>query len=309
MHNVSRLAGILACAATLAAAGCAGGSGVTPTNGSLSSTPMLSQSAGVHLTKYMPTVEGARKQAHPLYTNAVYGGGRLLYKPKMYLIFWGFKKAGDPNDVAQLLEAYQSSIGKTAYDNIYTQYKGTKKFIKNPKNQNGSFWFDDKDAIPANPTDGQVAAESLLGVKHFGYDSSGSYVVVTAHGHSSSGFGTSYCAYHSSTQDSKSDLVSYTNLPYIPDAGSSCGASIITPPSDEAAANEGVTIVEGHEFGESITDPDPFSGWTNPQWSEIGDICAWEDIENDPFGSNSFTAQPMWSNATSSCVHSYKKSK
>jgi hypothetical protein len=33
MHNVSRLAGIFACAATLAAAGCAGGSGVTPTSG------------------------------------------------------------------------------------------------------------------------------------------------------------------------------------------------------------------------------------------------------------------------------------
>jgi hypothetical protein len=306
MHNVSRLAGIFACAATLAAAGCAGSSGVTPANGSPSAPTTLLQSSGLnHKLIYMPTVFNAQK-VHPQYSNATYGGGPLLYKPKMYLIFWGFKKAGDPDNVAQLLEAYQGSIGKTAYNNIYTQYKGTKKAIKNPKNQNGGYWFDDKNAIPSVPTDGQVAAESLNGVKQFGYDPNGSYVVVTAHGHASSGFGTSYCAYHSSTSGS-GGIVSYTNLPYIPDANSSCGSNIITPPSDETGADEGVTIVEGHEYGESVTDPDPPSGYYNDQWGEIGDICAWQDIENDPFGKNTFTAQPMWSNATSSCVHSFKK--
>jgi hypothetical protein len=306
MHNVSRLAGIFACAATLAATGCAGGSAVTP---NAQAANAARPSAFTHPVHLMPVFNGFERSVNPDATNATYGGGRLLYKPKMYIIFWGFKKAGDPDKVAKLLESYQKSIGGSAYNNIYTQYNGAKKYITNPKNQSGSFWMDDKDAIPTSPTDGQVAAESELGVKHFGYNSSGSYVVVTAHDHSTSGFGTDFCAYHSSITDSKGELVSYTNLPYIPDAGQSCGANYqnINPPPGETTANEGTSIVEGHEYGESITDPDPFSGWTNPSWSEIGDICAWTDIQVDPYGKKKFVAQPMWSNATSSCVHSYSK--
>src|SRR5580698_11074682 len=182
MHNVSRLAGIFVCAATLAAAGCAGGSGVTPTT-----APAIAGQSAVQTSVkiYMPTVHNVNR-ARPQYSNAIYGGGALLYKPKMFLIFWGFKAAGDPDGVAPLLESYESSIGGSPYNNIYTQYKGTKKFIKNPKNQNGSFWMDDKDAIPSVPTDAQVAAESVLGVKHFGYNKNASYVVITAHDHNSS---------------------------------------------------------------------------------------------------------------------------
>jgi hypothetical protein len=309
MHNVSRLAGIFACAASLAAAGCAGGTGVTPAAGSPTSAAVMSQIKGdSHTLIYMPTVRNAQ-HIYPQYSNAVYGNGPLLYKPKMYLIFWGFKKAGDPDGVAQLLEQFQSSIGGSTHNEIYVQYKGTKKFIKNPKNQNGSFWADDTDAIPTAPTDQQVAAESLLGVKHFGYDANGSYVVVTATGHSTPGFGTEWCAYHSAVNDTKSQLVSYTNLPYQPDAGSSCGANFISPPSDESGTDEGVTIVEGHEYGESITDPNPPTGYYSNQWGEIGDICAWNGVENDPFAKYSFTSQPMWSNATSSCVQTYSKKK
>ena len=99
--------------------------------------------------------------------------------------------------------------------------------------------------------------------------------------------------------------MSYTNLPYIPDAGPNCGANFISPPSDQTGADEGVTIVQGHEYGESVTDPNPPKGWYNNQQGEIGDICAWTNIQNDPYGPKTYTAQPMFSNASSSCVHSY----
>jgi hypothetical protein len=91
----------------------------------------------------------------------------------------------------------------------------------------------------------------------------------------------------------------------MPDAGASCGSNIIPAPGDESGVDEGVTIVEGHEYGESVTDVNPPSGWYNNSYGEIGDICAWVNIQNDPFGSNSYTMQPMFSNATQSCVHSY----
>ena len=91
----------------------------------------------------------------------------------------------------------------------------------------------------------------------------------------------------------------------MPDAGQNCGANFVTPPSDETGVDEGVTIVEGHEYGESVTDPNPPSGWYNNSYGEIGDICAWQNIQNDPFRTNSWTSQPMFSNATDTCVHSY----
>jgi len=123
MHNVSRLAGIFACAATLAAAGCAGGTGVTPATGSPTSATTMSQiQGGSHTLIYMPTVKNAQ-HVFPQYSNAIYGNGPLLYKPKMYLIFWGFKKAGDPDNVAQLLEQFQSTIGGSTHNEIYVQYR------------------------------------------------------------------------------------------------------------------------------------------------------------------------------------------
>ncbi len=154
---------------------------------------------------------------------------------------------------------------------------------------------------PASPTDAQVAQESLNGVAKFGYNNNASYVVATPHGHNSEGFGTQFCAYHSSVEY-ESQLVSYTNLPYMPDAGQACGANYLQAPKDESSVDEGVTIVEGHEYGESITDPNPGTGWYNFTAGEIGDACAWMDIQNDTFGKKSYTMQPMYSNATESCV-------
>jgi serine protease len=212
---------------------------------------------------YMATVQQAKTGNKPLIT-LVYSNGPVLVAPKMYLILWGYGTYGDPNKVGKLLKSYAKNIGGSAYNNIYTQYYmksgTTTTYITNPAKQLGGIWKDNTNAVPAHPTDAQVVAEAVAGVAHFGYDPNGSYVVATPTGHSSSGFGTSYCAYHGATS-SNGKLVSYTNLPYMPDAGGNCGASIISPPSDEAGANEGVTIVEGHEYAESVTDPNPPSGW------------------------------------------------
>ncbi len=150
-----------------------------------------------------------------------------------------------------------------------------------------------------------MAAEAAAAVAHFGDtpDLNASYVIATPHGRSTSGFGTQWCAYHSAVSVS-GKMISYSNLPYQPDAGANCGANFISPPSDESGADEGVTIVEGHEYGESVTDPVPFSGW-NSGSGEIGDLCAWTNVLNDPFRTKQYTSQPMFSNATTSCVHSY----
>jgi hypothetical protein len=253
----------------------------------------------------MPTRATAPSQVRPD-AFLTYGNGPVLVNPQMYVILWGYQAAGDPNHVGKLLQQYGTRVGGSAYNNIYTQYyevAGGKTIqVANRAKQFGGIWKDDS-SIPKAPTDAQIAAEALKGVRHFGYDPSGSYVVATAHKHSGSGFGTAWCAYHSSTQY-KGKNVSYTDFPYVPDAGSQCGANLIAAGPNQNGEDEGVTIVEGHEYAESITDPHPFSGWNSVQ-GEIADLCGWLDVENDPFGDKTYASQAEFSDATQSCVHHY----
>ena len=313
MHMHMRVAAVLGCVATLAMVGCSTNGGLTPTGsttqqqsaGHSISGPGWREENGVlyHVPHYMVTRHNAPAMKQDI--SLSYGGGPVLVAPKVYLILWGYKKYGDTDKVAKLLKKYIKAEGGSSFDNTVTQYymtSGSQNVdITNPNKQLGGIWDDESNAVPTNPSDSQVAAEALQGVSHFGYDANGSYVVATPHGHSSIGFATTWCAYHSNTV-SNNKYVSYTNLPYMPDAGSNCGASIISAPKDEMAVDEGVTIVEGHEYAESETDPTPFNGW-NSAFGEIGDLCAWYEIQNDPFGKKSYTMQPMWSNAAGGCVH------
>ena len=318
MYKLSRFAGVFGCVAALGLSACAGSSGVAPATGSmvqpqargmLTFGPGWIQKDGVlyHVPHYMATRSAARGQVSPAIVLS-YGGGVVQVTPTVFLVTWGYSHYGDRQNVKALLQSYFGSMGGSGHNNTYTQYyqivNGQTTYITNPSNQYGGTWDDETNAVPRRPTDSQIAAEALRAVAHFGYNANASYVVATPHGRSTSGFGTQWCAYHSATTTG-GKLVSYTDLPYMPDAGGNCGSGIISPPSDESSADEGVTIVGGHEQGESVTDPNPPSGWYNYSYGEIGDICAWQNIQNDPFGTKSYTMQPMFSNATQSCVHSY----
>jgi serine protease len=241
-------------------------------------------------------------------TVLTYFGGPVQTTPAVYIIFWGYQTYGDRYGVQNLLTTYMTNMGGSKHNNIYTQYYqtsgSTTTYVTNPTGQLAGVWNDQTNSVPLHPTDSQIANEALRGVTHFGYNGNASYIVATPHGRSTNGFRTQWCAYHSNTFTG-GKLVSYTDFPYMPDAGSACGSNIITPPTDESGTDEGVTIVSGHEQGESVTDPYPPNGWYNNTYGEIGDICAWKNIQNDPFGSYSYTSQPMFSNATQSCVHSY----
>jgi hypothetical protein len=303
MSIVARIAGTLSCVAAVCVSGCGAGDGSATTALPAAVSPAIGTIASPH---YMLPRGVAAPNVMPD-TFLTYGNGPVLAAPKMYVILWGYKKAGDPDNVAKLIQAYGQSVGGSGYNNIVTQYyemTGKKKVdIGNPKNQFGGIW-DDETPIPKSPNDGQVAAEALRGVAHFGFDPNGSYFVATAHGHATNEFKKQFCAYHSSVVSGK-NTVPYVNYPYIPDGGKPCGADAVTPaPADESAQDEGVTIIAGHELAESVTDPNPYSGWNSVQ-GEIADMCEWRDMENDPFGKSSWTSQPLFSDKSQTCVHSY----
>ena len=65
---------------------------------------------------------------------------------------------------------------------------------------------------------------------------------------------------------------------------------------------DGVTIVEGHEYAETLTDPYPSTGWIDSSGQENGDKCAWVKLgqgasQNITLSTGSFAVQSTWSNA------------
>jgi hypothetical protein len=316
MRTYSRLVAILGCAASIALISCSTNASMTPASGSAVLSQALTSAptgpgwirAGklvYHVPRYMPTRSSSPGVFIPNFL-LTYHGGPVLTEPKAYIILWGYKKYGDPDKVAKLLKSYCKVQGGSGHTNIYTQYyetiSGVSTYISNPKDQCGGIWDDETDAVAQYPTDAQVAAEALAGVQTFGYDPNGSYVVATPNGRSTQGFGTQWCGYHSAAYNGQ--LVAYTNLSYMPNAGSACGANAIPPPKDESGADEGVTIVEGSQYGASITDPEPGASWYSYEYGEI-DLCGWQDLQNDKFGKKSYTTAAMFSNATESCVQTY----
>jgi len=121
---------------------------------------------------------------------------------------------------------------------------------------------DNASSAPSKPRQSQIAAEAVRAAQHFGNTTAASnasvqYVIATATRNNSRGFGSQYCAYHSATSSAVGN-VAYTNLPYMTDAGANCGANF-----NGLGPDAGITIVGGHEMGETITDQFRTAvGWT-----------------------------------------------
>ena len=284
-----------------------------------------------------PTVEQARFHAAHGHggggggssVNLLYGGGvggiGVESAPKVYLVIWGSQWVGnDPSGEATLLNSFLSDVGGSTWFNSVTQYcqgvatgttfcNGQGTAAGNPAGMYQGIWYDTGSATPNRPSQSNIAAEAVRAAAHFGNTAAGSnnntqYVIALPTGVSPQGFKTSYCAYHSYSSSSYGN-VAYTNLPYITDAGSSCGANF-----NGMGPNAGITMVEGHELGETVTDQFPSGGWTDSSGAENGDKCAWISSGQgasaiEKIGTGSYPVQSLWSNAFNSgaggCVMSY----
>ena len=97
--------------------------------------------------------------------------------------------------------------------------------------------------------------------------------------------------------------IAFTNMPYITDAGASCGQNFV----NGNGTLDGVSIVGGHEYAETITDQNPAGGWTDSTGFENADKCAWIGVggtggaQNVAFSTGSFAMQGSWSNLDRGC--------
>lgn len=326
VFRTTRLAVVLAAAAAIVAA-CGGGGGqnssVVP--GTTSTIPSKNITSGHRIVLYTTNYY----KAHPELLHATgphdqavrgkrpnivssnnlnYGGGPIQKSPKIYLIFWGWTGATDtthdPDGMAQYLVNYVSALGGSNLANVATQYYSTAQGnITNPTGQLAGTWYDSS-LPPSNYAESDIQSEANKAIAHFGYSADANYFVVTPHNYTTSGFGSQWCAFHNSMSGS-SGPIAYTDFPYVPDAGSGCGQGSVTSPG----TLDGASIVGGHEIEETVTDPGAGNGWTDSSGAEIGDKCAWTNLQNvSMYGGAMFPNQPEWGNDIAGCEYSYGSS-
>jgi serine protease len=270
------------------------------------------------------------------YNGGVDGIGVTTGKERVYLIFWGTQWgstgtdgngnttfSGDSAGMAPRLQQLFKGVGSGGelWSGVMTQYcegvaVGTQTCPLNSLHVGypsggalGGVWYDNSAAAPANATALQLGQEAVTAAGHFGntnaiLNRSAQYVVVSPSGTHPDGFpSTGFCAWHDWNGDvgasSSVGDIAFTNLPYVLDAGASCGANFVNPGS--AGSLDGVTIVEGHEYAETVTDQNPAGGWTGPG-DENGDKCAWigsgQGAAADVgFTTGAFAMQSTWSNS------------
>ena len=264
---------------------------------------------------HLPRKAGIQSCTEPDHCDLVYHGGPVQHSVKLYLLLWGPNWNSDPAQAAtsSYLQSFYAGLGVQPEDSWstitdqYTDGTGHPSF-------NGSVFagiYHDTTTPPSGVTQTQLTAESdafdsAAGIPAGSTDAQ--VVIATQSGTCPQGFaacGGSYCAYHTSDDNS----VPFTNLPYILDAGASCGENFISSQYD------GFSMIGGHEYAETITDPYPDSGWwdpSDPYGGEIGDKCVWGGGNwggSDPYGdvslsTGSFAMQSLYSNASHGCVMS-----
>lgn len=185
-------------------------------------------------------------------------------------------------------------------------------------------WFDNSAASPSSATGAQLANEAIKAAAHFGNTTAASnryvqYVILSPSGTTPDGFNTAsgnFCAWHDYTADagvtSPYGDIAFTNMPYVYDAGTSCGLGSVNGSTTALGKLDGFSIVEGHEYAETVTDQNPAGGWTNKTGSasngmENGDECSWlttgaqAATQNVTMSTGTFAMQSTWSNDTNAC--------
>jgi serine protease len=247
------------------------------------------------------------------YGGAVEGIGVTTGAEKVYLVFYGSQwgsqgtgtngnitLSGDPSGEAGVLQQLFKGLGTGGelWSGVMTQYcQGVARGVTSCPASNtqhvaypsggalAGVWVDESAASPAQATAAQLGTEAVKAAAQFGNTTAAAnrnaqYVIISPTGTHPDGFNTSsgqFCAWHDYNGDvgvsSSNGDIAFTNLPYVTDAGTSCGANFVN--SGTAGRDDGVSIVEGHEYAETITDQNPAGGWTDRTGSETGDKCAW----------------------------------
>lgn len=272
-----------------------------------------------------------------------YGGGPVVsVPPHVYLIFWGpawgtatrdahgdLTFSGDPYHGAGKLQELFKGLGTAGerWSAVMTQYcegiavaatscPNTSSHVAYPAGGALESVLYDNRPVPNAPTTDQIATEAIFAAQSFAATTNrnAQFVILSPTGSHPDGFGlpgAHFCAWHAAT--SVGGLpVAFTNMPYVMDLGSECFMNYLNGTS---GALDGYTIVSGHEYAETITDPQPVSGWDDPilgTEGENADKCPPPLIAigraapvNVTTSTGTFALPATWSNDTLGCETSH----
>jgi hypothetical protein len=282
------------------------------------------------------------------YGGGVDGIGVTSGKPKVYLVFWGTQWGTQSTDANGNLTFSSDTYGGAPKLQMMFKGLGTgnelwsgtmTQYCDGPSVSSGAtscpsgaahvgyptggalagVWYDNSAAEPSAASALQLGNEAVKAAGHFGNTTSASnrysqYVILSAKGLNPDNYKTGgFCAWHDWNGDvgaaSSYGDIAFTNMPYVMDQGASCGMNFVN--SGSAGYLDGYTMVEGHEYAETITDQNPAGGWTNHQNNSYGgeenaDECAWISSGqgasgNVTMGNGTYTEQSTWSNDTNRC--------
>jgi hypothetical protein len=284
-----------------------------------------------------PSAIPADSSANLRYGGGVDGIGVTTGHEKVYLVFWGTQwgtqstnGSGDltfSTDTAggapKLQEMYKGlGTGGELWSGVMTQYcegvpagtqicGGSGTHVAYPTGGALSgVWYDNATAEPTAASALQLGNEAVRAASHFANTSaslnrSAQYVILSPKGLNPDHYQTGgFCAWHDWNGDvgasSSVGDIAFTNMPYVMDQGASCGQNFVNGGS--AGTVDGYTMVDGHEYSETITDQNPAGGYTDTSGEENADKCAWISpgthggAGNVSMGTGSFAEQGTWSN-------------
>src|SRR5579863_2768568 len=248
------------------------------------------------------------------YGGGIDGIGVTTGHEKVYLVFYGSQwgtqgtnsngdvtLSGDPSGLAPYLQEFMKGLGtgNELWSGVMTQYcdgvatgaqtcpaSNTEHVAYPTGGALAGVWVDESTASPQTATGHQLGVEAVNAAAHFGNTTAAlnrdaQYVIISPTGTDPDNYQTQgFCAWHDYNGDSSLSGgavsspygdIAFTNLPYIPDAGTSCGQNFV----NSNGPLDGVSIVEGHEYAETVTDQNPAGGYTDSSGAENGDKCAW----------------------------------
>jgi hypothetical protein len=238
--------------------------------------------------------------------------------------------SGDPRGLAPYLQRLFKGLGTNndLWSGVMTQYcegvaKGSQTCPSNAAhvgyptggNALSGVWADESVSSPQRADGHTLGTEAVNAAGHFGNTTAAAnrnaqYVIISPTGTTPDGFNTpagGFCAWHGANNDptltggavsSRYGDIAFTNSPYVPDAGSGCGQNFV----NSGGTLDGVSIVEGHEYAETITDQLPVGGWSDSSGAEDGDKCAWiapghaGGAADLSLSTGSFAMQATWGN-------------
>ncbi len=234
----------------------------------------------------------SRAQASP-----VYNGGKVMSGPNSVYFIW----YGDwgSNSATTILPNLITNLSGSSYMNILSSYDSTTGAYANFSNQityGGSYFVSSTQntaiynsvGTSLNGTPGatgatsidQIVSDVLTNGGFSGATTANSiFDVLTYSSISVSGFQSSFCGWHDSTNSGKTSLGTQYGLIGDPTIGGGCTAQSISPNGNAAA--DAMASVIAHETFETITDPLATAWWDSASASggsntggfENGDMC------------------------------------